>query len=292
MFPAIHPYGASTTQLYVADCLQLKYPRFYRAFAELCHKAGIDFRIIPKTKDIWVRDYMHLQTPDRRFIKFRYDPNYLQGTYAETKSNTELICKELGISTVTSHIVLDGGNLVRTQNRGLMCDKVFDENPKIDRETLIEQLKQLLQLTDLIIVPRQPFDKIGHVDGMARFLNDDTVLINDYSKESKRFQRVFRSSLEQADLNTIEISYNPYNNVNYIDATGTYINYLQMKGVVIAPTFGMASDTDAIKAFKLVFPDMQVFFIDCKEIAVEGGVLNCVSWTIHEPEQRHLHDVP
>jgi agmatine deiminase len=86
-----------------------------------------------------------------------------------------------------------------------------------------------LDLEEVIAVPKQPYDEIGHADGMLRFLQNDTVLVNDYSRESKRFQSNFTRSLEQAKLNIEQIPYNPYLNKNNLDATGVYMNYLQMK---------------------------------------------------------------
>lgn len=59
-----------------------------------------------------------------------------------------------------------------------------------------------------------------------------------------------------------------------------YINYLQMSGLVIVPTFNIVEDDEAINQLKEVFPNDKILSTDSSEIAKEGGILNCISWNI------------
>jgi agmatine deiminase len=115
---------------------------------------------------------------------------------------------------------------------------------------------------------------------MVRFLDNNTVLINDYSKENREFQLRFRMALHNAGLDYIEIPYNPYNNKKDDYANGIYINYLQMQQTVIIPTFGLKEDAVVVKQFEQIFKGQKIETIDGNDIAYEGGILNCISWNI------------
>nr|MBA2422750.1 agmatine deiminase family protein [Chitinophagales bacterium] len=123
-------------------------------------------------------------------------------------------------------------------------------------------------------------DCTGHADGMVRFLDKDTVLINDWSGEPIEFQNSFEMSLHNAGLDYIEVPYNLDQNKSNIDATGAYINFLQMENVIILPVFGTADDEKAVKIFEEIFSGQTITTIPCKEISKLGGVLHCISWNI------------
>jgi agmatine deiminase len=88
---------------------------------------------------------------------------------------------------------------------------------------------------------------------MVRFYDNDTVLINDFSKEDMDFQLRYRLSLHNAGLKYIEIPYNPYSNKKDDDAKGIYINFLQMKQAIIIPTFGLMEDEAVIRLFEELY---------------------------------------
>lgn len=130
-------------------------------------------------------------------------------------------------------------------------------------------------------IPREPGDYTGHADGILRYYDDDTVLINNYPADYKRdFQRKLNIALHNARLNTVEVPYSPFNNASDNEAHGLYINYLEMKSLLLLPTFGMKEDDENLDLFKQLFPGQTIGTIDSKEISKDGGVLNCITWSI------------
>ena len=115
---------------------------------------------------------------------------------------------------------------------------------------------------------------------MIRFLNEDTVIINDYKDEEPDFRRAFLIAINNAGLKYVEIPYNLNENDNDDQANGCYINYLQMENVIIVPTFGLKEDEQAIRQIEDLFPEQNVATVDSNEIANKGGVLNCITWNI------------
>lgn len=269
-----------TNLVYLADTLSIQFPAFSKRFEKLLQDRNIDFQILPGTKDIWAVDYMPIQTHKDRFVHFTYKPSYLKGEDLKTISETDAICKQIGIETIPSDILLDGGNVIQSRNKVIMTDRIFKENPRYEHRQLIGTLEKLLDIDAIFIIPQQPGDFTGHADGMVRFLDEDTILINDYTKESDTFQRAFAKAVQQTGLRTITIPYNPYNNINDDQAQGCYINYLQVKDHVIIPTFGMKEDDAVVKQFEEIFKGQTISTIDSNEIAEEGGVLNCITWNI------------
>jgi agmatine deiminase len=268
-----------TNFLYLAGCLLDKHPKFFKEFETVLKRCKISFERLPCTKDIWAVDYMPIQITTNEFIQFIYKPDYLN-EYQDKISKVDSICKAINVKPYKIELIVDGGNVVRCLDKVIMCDKVFHENKKIPEKDLIKKLKELFKVDKLFFVPWDTDDFTGHADGMVRFIDSDTVLINDYSKEKPEFQKSFRMSLYNAGLNWKELPYNPPYDPTYISARGLYLNYLQMKQAVIMPTFKSKFDDKAYKILKEVFRGQAIETVDSNEIAREGGVLNCITWNI------------
>ena len=270
-----------TNFLYLADCLPKKYPTFFTSFEKLLIECKIDFALIPHTKDVWAVDYMPIQIAGNNLVQFTYNPTYLKPKkYLPTISDVYKICATMGLSTLKTDIVLDGGNVVRSAHKAIMTDRIFGENPHYDRKQLIKKLHELLQIDKLYFVPEQPGDFTGHSDGMVRFINEDTVVVNNYSKEKDWFKRAFEIAIHNTGLEYITLPYSVEQNKTNEQANGDYINYLQMQNCIIVPTFNKNADESAVSKLEEIFAGQTIKTIDCSEIANDGGVLNCISWNI------------
>jgi agmatine deiminase len=258
----------STNFLYLADTLPIKYPTFYHEFEKILNECKIDFGLLPNTKDIWAVDYMPVQVRENHFVQFAYKPDYLKPKkYAKTISDVDSICKSIGIPTEHSSIVLDGGNVSRSANKVIMTSKVFRENPLIEEKQLIRKLQHSFKAEQLIIVPEDSSDFTGHADGMVRFLDENTVLINDYRlTNGPAFQLSFRMALHNAGLEYIEILYCPDFSARD-SAQGLYLNYLQMENVIIIPTFGINQDDVAMKQLEAIFGGQTIKKINGNDLA-------------------------
>lgn len=272
---------SQTNFLYLADTLSQKYPAFYERLEKVLRDYSIPFQLLPGTKDVWAVDFMPVQVRRKEFVQFVYNPDYLQ-TKEDIKSisDTETICKKIGIETIKTNIQLDGGNVVKSSNKVIMTDKIFKENCSFAKASLIKELEALFETDQLFFVPKQQYDYTGHSDGMLRFIDNDTLLVNDYQKESKWFREAFGRAIRKTGMNTIVLPYNPYENKSDDEANGTYINYLQMKKTVIVPVFNLKEDEAAVRKIEDVFKGNRIVTIEANEIAKDGGVLNCISWNI------------
>ncbi|MEP7376537.1 MAG: agmatine deiminase family protein [Chitinophagaceae bacterium] len=275
-----------TDFLYLADTLPKKYSNFFKRFEKVVNDCNIQFDLLPNTKDVWAVDYMPIQTDLNRFVQFVYKPSYLQAKkYLKTISDIDAICFEIDIDAVKTNIIIDGGNVTRWTNKVIMTERVFIDNPTYERKQLISELHDLLQIDRLYFVPEQPGDFTGHSDGMVRFLDENTVVINDYKNEKKWFHRAFEIAIQNTGLEYLKIPYNVYSNKSNGQANGDYINYLQMVNTVIIPTFGIKEDDLAVKQLEKIFAGQNIATVESNEIANDGGILNCITWNIKTDKQ-------
>jgi agmatine deiminase len=270
-----------TNVVYVADTLEKRFPSVHRGLHAILQEHGIPLRIIPGTRDIWCRDYMPIQVSEDRFVQFRYAPDYLTGKYRHLIANGEI---GPGLpflkNVVRSENVLDGGNIVAWNGRAFLTEKIFRENPGLSRLAVVDRLKRDLGVPELILIPQEPFDPIGHSDGMVCWLDERTVLINDYSKVSQSFRSRMQRCIGRHALDFIELPYDPASSASggIPSATGNWMNFLRVRDVLVVPTFGTQEDQHALGILCDLHPRSSVETIDCHELAAEGGVLHCVTW--------------
>ncbi len=69
------------TMLYFSS--QLNTPKYKpaadRMFAAL-DLFNIKYKLLNNTKDIWLRDFMPVKTKSGKYVSFRYEPSYLDGS--------------------------------------------------------------------------------------------------------------------------------------------------------------------------------------------------------------------
>ena len=148
---------------------------------------------------------MPVQTPSGKLIQFKYDPSYQRAPeYSDSRSDVRHVDKVNGINPIFSGINLDGGNVVMLGNKAIITDRIFSENPDWDKEKLINELSTLLECEIIIIPAYKPeYDYTGHADGMIRFVDSNTVLVNNLDQDLKYMKVAIGKALEKANLKYI-----------------------------------------------------------------------------------------
>jgi agmatine deiminase len=274
-----------TDTLYLSSLLAKKYPAFFNNFKEALYNNNIRPIYLDNTNDVWCHDYMPIQLNNSEFIQFKFDPSYLRyKKYQKTKSNPSLVTKNLPFEIKTvNEIIVDGGNIVKSEDKVIMTTRVIKENRQYSFKKLIEKITDKLKIEKIIFIPEHPYDFTGHADGLVRFLDDKHVLINDNTDEpNERFKLDFEIALNNAGLTPIKIPTSVYRNEKNKDANGIYINYLQMAGLVFLPIFNRPEDETVIKQFESLFSNSKIVPVLSNDLAEEGGIINCATWNIKE----------
>lgn len=272
--------------IFHSDLFPGRFPSLFQELSDIFAKHGIDYLPIPDTKDIWCRDYMPVRAADGNLVQFVYWPQYLRRK-ADLPLITPPTCyRDLPFAPRVreSVIFLDGGNLEISGETGIVTDRIYDDNPWYNQNELVERLRKVLALRTLIVIPEEPGDMTGHVDGMVRFIDETTVIMNDYSQsgiKSAAFGEEVRSILTKANLQVLTLPYAPVKTVRgaaVTPATGCYMNFLRVHDVVLFPLFQIEEDDNALACAREIFRGMGIEPIDASALAVEGGVINCISY--------------
>lgn len=279
-----------TNTVYIADFTP-------KAYQKRLKEIGIDFKELIGTSDYYCRDYMPVQISEKEFVQFVYRPfDYYKPKEYKFIPNPIVVALESGlepaIGRITySRIILDGGNVIRASDKVIITDKVIEDNLYQFHDNpiaIMDELEYTLKCK-VIIIPRYPLEKTGHADGLIRFIDDSTVIINAIpDDEDQDWLRKFENILNKHNLNyssrvKCEVD------ADAEDALGLYINFLQLDHQIIVPRFDKKKDDEqAMKDVQKAVDNDSGFIIKqmyAGDIAMEGGVLNCATWTIYQPNK-------
>jgi len=240
---------------------------------------------ISGTKDYYCRDYMPIQLSKNEFVQFKFQPDYLinRPERLEFVTNTNDVLKKnkfLGNFRIKqSEFILDGGNIIKSENKVIITDKVAKDN-NLTVEQIKPELEKILKVK-VIIIPSYPGEETGHADGLIRFLNENTVLTINLENETNDWKEKLVFEINKADLKLFSLP-----KAKSPEKDWRYINYLQVSNNIIVPSFKNNRDSD-----KIVLPYMKNLFqrfgyniktLDADRISENGGVLNCFTWNIIE----------
>ncbi len=57
------------------------------------------------------------------------------------------------------------------------------------------------------------------------------------------------------------------------------MNFLRVGDLVILPSYGIREDEEARRIIEQVLPGTALAQVDCSALSMEGGALNCVTWS-------------
>jgi agmatine deiminase len=227
---------------------------------------------------------MPIQKEEKHFIQFRYEPSYLEG-YAHLQSNPVEVLMENGWKVQEhSDINLDGGNVVKWEDKVIVTTRVFEENPHMEPDTILKELSRLFE-AEVFTIPSINTDMTGHADGHLRFVNKDTVLVNEMKEEYAYWKKGFDKMIKESKLKFETLPMFFDKDPDYPEsAIGIYVNYLQIGNLIIFPIFQVDGnkDVEALGKMMTLFPDSEYLIepVQVNNIAKRGGLLNCISWNI------------
>ncbi|MBQ7734439.1 MAG: agmatine deiminase family protein [Bacteroidales bacterium] len=274
-----------TNTVFLSDWLSKECPILYLSLTKTLQDNAVNYRILANTNDIWCRDFMPIQTDEKRFVFYQYNPDYLQDKhkrrYITNVNHVQNIDFLRQAETANLDLVLDGGNVVKCGNKVVMTEKVFVENKEMSHNEVQRLLEEKFQC-EIVFLPWDRNEKCGHSDGIVHYIGDNRVLLTNYGDFDKTFAQDFLRILEKHfDVKTLKY------NVEKADKNSwAYINYLQVGNLVLVPQLGIPEDEQALQQIAEAMPQCKVVGVPALEAVRKGGALNCISWNIKSKPKR------
>lgn len=239
------------------------------------------------TNDVWCRDHGpvfvlehgRVRVTDWAFNAWggKFEP------YGLDNAVPERIAKEFNLPRDEYNIILEGGG-IEVNGVGVMLTTTpvllnDNRNPGMTKADYEALFAEALGIQEVVWLPAElPNDDTdGHIDNLARFFNEDSVLCVS-SQRVPALKENF-AILEKRFKNVVELPLpDPVLGADGQELPASYANYVLINGAVLAPTFGQkTTDEWALGALKDCFPDREIVPIDCRLLLEEGGALHCIS---------------
>ena len=268
-----------TNKVYFAKGMTtIRYVEAEKCLLALLHNKNVKWDFLPRTSSplhIWARDYMPIQVNKDKFVRFCYNPDYLQNS-PEYKPKTSAILSGLGLQVLDSDIILDGGNVISCGDKVIMTDKIIRENPRYSKNELVDTLTKLLE-AEIVLIPEDVYEEYGHADGMVRYMGEDRVLLNNYIDFDKSLRMKLLYALKP-HFDIVELHYD-----SFTDKSWAYINFLHIGRYIFVPMFEDKLSKMALGQIAEAFPQCECHPVgNCDNIIKDGGALNCISWSVLE----------
>jgi agmatine deiminase len=202
------------------------------------------------------------------------------------------IGEALGLKVFDAPIIMEGGAVDFDGNGTILTttDCLLNENrnPGVSKQQIEQHLldyygqRQVCWLTGGI----EGDDTDGHVDDLARFVNESTIVLGVEEDPSDPNHAVTVDAVKQAralrnaDGRPYEVVEIPMPGVVEIEdqrVPATYVNFLFVNGALLVPTFGVPNDRPALEALQRLLPNHEVVGIDCRELIWGLGAIHCLT---------------
>ena len=258
----ITPIKTDRTIFGLSSELEHLYPNVHNNLTVVLDENKIKYSTIENSNDIWVKEFMPLIVGKNRVISYKYDPSYLR-RYQNKHLRTDIATVEVNDNSIEidyhSELTLNGSNYLIIDNNLVMTTQIYGDNCHIeDRGIVDKNLKEDLEVENVIVVPKSKYGT-GCINSMIRVIDEDTILVKDFSDESEEFQNRFNESIKLLNKKIITFQY------------GEYLDYIAINQLIIAPLYSQEKDLDAIAELKVLFPHKTIEGISIVDMPVSSS---------------------
>jgi len=163
----------------------------------------------------------------------------------------------------------EGGNLTTDGVYSICCESLISGGNDLEIRRSFEKLTG----TKLIVISKEETDTIGHADGYIRFVAPGVVVFGE-SNDGVLWNRISEMLLKEG----IGVIPFPCLCGSGDDAWGCYVNFLAVGKLAVYPKFDPFYDKIVEKRLSNFFCDVVGIEVP-RDILMEGGALNCLTWT-------------
>jgi len=256
------------------------------------------FHLVP-TADVWLRDYGPIFVKrEGRVAATKWRFNAWGSKYDDLLPDDEAgraVARLTGLDVFETGVVLEGGS-IEVNGKGMLitttqCLLNRNRNPALDRRKLERLLLDNLGAHHVLWLGRgiSGDDTDGHVDDVARFVDERTVVCMVENDTHKENHKPLKENLELLSKwkgpDGGKLTVVPVEMPDEVEGDGplpaSYANFYIGNSAVLLPVFDSRKDDKAIEAISGLFKGRKVVPIDCRELVYGFGAIHCV--TQHQP---------
>ncbi|MDP8305308.1 MAG: agmatine deiminase family protein [Candidatus Chlorobium antarcticum] len=259
----------------------------------------IFFHCIP-TNDAWCRDHgpnFVCRDADGKTEKviLDWEFNAWGGKYEPFDDDNAVpsrVAALSGLPALKPGMVLEGG-AIDVNGGGLLltteaCLLNPNRNPSMSRSEIEESLRRWLGAEKVLWLGDgiAGDDTDGHVDDMARFVNETTVVIavEDNPEDENYLPLQHNCQLLKGFTDThgetLSVVKLPMPEPLFYEGErlpASYANFYIANSVVLVPVYGCNRDCEALAVLQSCFPQRRVVGIDCRDLVWGLGAIHCVT---------------
>eukprot|EP01126_Amoeba_proteus_P027388 TRINITY_DN2719_c0_g2_i11.p1 TRINITY_DN2719_c0_g2~~TRINITY_DN2719_c0_g2_i11.p1 ORF type:complete len:203 (+),score=54.96 TRINITY_DN2719_c0_g2_i11:805-1413(+) len=193
-----------------------------------------------------------------------------------------------------SDIVLDGGNFIDNgKDKAIVTKRIFKDNPSLLPTELISNFKTVLGIHEIAFVEEEG-DCTGHIDGMAAFLDENTLVLRKF--QDLKFRETILREISE-NLTNVKILEMPkdYYKLDewrgFESARGIYVNSIVTPNFVFLPVFGNLEEDEEVTCFLQSNTAKQVVRVEVSGVCHMGGSARCLSWQVMGDRSVYLKSI-
>ena len=238
-----------------------------------------------KNNDTWARDFGAISVKkenDVKLLDFKFNGWGLK--FASNYDN--LISRTIFEIHKSYSFVLEGGS-IDTNGKTLLttsrCLLEPNRNYPMQKDEIESFLKKELFVEDVVWLNHgflEGDDTDSHIDTLARFVNEDTVVYctcDDKSDIHYSELKKMETELKKTGFNLIPL---PLPEAKYFDGhrlPATYANFLIINDAVLLPVYEDEKDAYVYGLFSEIFPEREIIPIEANTLIKQHGSIHCVT---------------
>jgi agmatine deiminase len=242
--------------------------------------------------DSWIRDYgptFVMNRASRQLAIVKWIFNAWGQKYEDLLEDdrvVEQLNQRLQLRMFEPGIVLEGGS-IDVNGSGVVltteqCLLNQNRNPHLRRAEVEESLKQYLNVSTVLWLREGIVgdDTDGHIDDIARFVSNDTVVCAVEDDSSDPNYAVLRENYDRLvgfGLKVVALPMPGEVSDGEARLPASYANFYIGNSAVVVPTFGHPNDSRALEIIQKCFPSRRVTGIDTTAMVHGLGTIHCCS---------------
>jgi len=249
------------------------------------------------TNRSWTRDYCPIFVRNARgevaITNWLFNGWAKYDNWRNDNKIPSFVAKRTKMRQFDPRIVLEGGSidvngagLLLTTEECLLSETVQVRNPGLSRADLEAYFAEYLGIRQTIWLKNgiAGDDTHGHIDDLARFVDEKTVVIVTEQDRSEANYAPLQENVKRLEATDLRIAKLPMPRPVYFDGQrlpASYANFYIANGLVLVPTFNDPQDRVALNVLAALFPSHEVVGIYCGDLVLGLGTLHCM--TMQQP---------